>query len=210
MMRDPIAAWIGTSNICRGISSRRRSTSNPTLVRGVAMGDQREGVDLLAADEHVHARQLAVAEAREVVVEARVATRPGLQLVVEVDDDLAQWQLVGQQHACLGEVLHVVEAAAPLGAELHHRADEVLRHDHLGTHERLLHLFGLARHLGGVADLDPLLGVLLPHLVRDVRRRDEEVEVELLSSRSRTISMCSRPRKPQRNPKPSACDVSGS
>ena len=30
------------------------------------------------------------------------------------------------------------------------------------------------------------------------------------SSRSCTISMCSRPRKPQRNPKPSAADVSGS
>ncbi len=30
------------------------------------------------------------------------------------------------------------------------------------------------------------------------------------SSRSWTISMCSRPRKPQRNPKPSAADVSGS
>ena len=30
------------------------------------------------------------------------------------------------------------------------------------------------------------------------------------SSRSRTISMCRRPRKPHRNPKPSAPDVSGS
>ena len=30
------------------------------------------------------------------------------------------------------------------------------------------------------------------------------------SSRSRTISMCSRPRKPHRNPKPSTPDVSGS
>ena len=30
------------------------------------------------------------------------------------------------------------------------------------------------------------------------------------SSRSWTISMCSSPRKPQRNPKPSATDVSGS
>src|SRR4029079_17618097 len=30
------------------------------------------------------------------------------------------------------------------------------------------------------------------------------------SSRSRTISMCRRPRKPQRKPKPSACEVSRS
>ena len=30
------------------------------------------------------------------------------------------------------------------------------------------------------------------------------------SRRSRTISMCSRPRKPQRKPKPRAPDVSGS
>ena len=30
------------------------------------------------------------------------------------------------------------------------------------------------------------------------------------SSRSFTMSMCSRPRNPARNPKPSACEVSGS
>src|SRR6187200_2764477 len=27
-LREPIAAWMGTSNICRGISSRSRSTSS--------------------------------------------------------------------------------------------------------------------------------------------------------------------------------------
>ena len=72
----------------------------------------------------------------------------------------------------------MVEAPAPLGAELHHRADVVLRHDHLRADVRLLHLLDLARHLGRVVHLEPV-AVLLLDVVGDVRRRDEQVEVEL-------------------------------
>ena len=71
----------------------------------------------------------------------------------------------------------MVEATALLGAELHHRADVVLRHDHLGADVRLLHLLDLARHLGRVVHFEPLAVLLLD--VGDVRRGDEQVEVEL-------------------------------
>ena len=131
MIRAPIAAWMATSNICRGISLRSRSTSSlPALVGEVAMDDQRERVDLLAADEDVDADDVARPEAGEVVVEARVAARARLELVVEVEHDLAERQLVGEVHPLLGEVLHVVELAAALVVQLHHRADVLLRHDH--------------------------------------------------------------------------------
>ena len=100
--------------------------------------------------------EIARPEAGEVVVEARVAARARLQLVVEVEDDLAERQLVQEEHAVLAQVLHVVEAPAPLVRELHDRADVVLRDDHGRLDVRLLDLLELARHLGGVVHLDLL------------------------------------------------------
>ena len=72
----------------------------------------------------------------------------------------------------------MVEAAAALVRELHHRADVVLRHDHGRLHVRLLDPLELARHLGRVVHLDLLAGPR-GRAVGDVRRRDQEVEVEL-------------------------------
>ena len=74
------------------------------------MDDQRQRVDRLAADEDVDAREVAGLEAGDVVVEARVATRARLQLVVVVEDDLGERQLVRQVNALRREVLEVVEA----------------------------------------------------------------------------------------------------
>ncbi len=70
------------------------------------------------------------------------------------------------------------KVAAPLVRELHHRADVVLRDDHRRLHVRLLDLLELARHLGRVVHLD-LLARPRRRAVRDVRRGDEEIEVEL-------------------------------
>ena len=106
------------------------------------------------ADEDVDAREVALAKAGEVVVEARVAPRARLQLVVEVEHDLAERQLVDEQHALLGEVLHVVEAAAALVAELHHGSDVVARDDHRRLHVGLLDTLDVARHVRRVVHLD--------------------------------------------------------
>ena len=58
--RDPIAAWIATSNIWRGISSCSRSTSAfAARVRAVAVDDERERVDGLAVDQDVEPDELA-------------------------------------------------------------------------------------------------------------------------------------------------------
>ena len=77
------------------------------------------------------------------------------------------------------EVLHVVERAAALVVELHHRADVFLRHDDRRLDVRLLDFLELAREVGRVVHLDPLRVVSLLHAVRDGRRGDEQVEVEL-------------------------------
>ena len=130
------------------------------------------------ADEDVDAREVAGTEPGQVVVEARVAARPRLQLVVEVEDDLAERKLVEEVHAPLAQVLHVVEGPAALVRELHDRADVVLGNDHGRLHVRLLDLLELARHLRRVVHLH-LLTRPRRRAVGDVRRGDEEVEVEL-------------------------------
>ncbi len=142
------------------------------------MQDERQRVHRLAADEHVEANELALAKACEVVVEARVAARPRLQLVVEVEDDLRERKLVDEQHALGRRVLHVVEAAAPVVAELHHLADAVLGDDDRSADVRLVDALALGRHLGGVVHLDDLAR-RRRDLVRHGRRGHEQVEVEL-------------------------------
>ena len=148
------------------------------LVGEVAVHDQRERVDRLAADEDVDAGEVAGLEAGDVVVEARVAARARLQLVVVVEDDLAERQLVGEVHALGREVLHVVEPAATVVVQLHHGADELLRDDDRRLDVRLLDLLERVGQVGRRVHLDPV-AVHRPHAVRDVRRGHEQVEVEL-------------------------------
>ena len=76
------------------------------------------------------------------------------------------------------EVLELVERAAALVVQLHHRADVLLRDDDRGPDVRLLDLLELGRHLGRVVHLAPV-AVALEHAVGDVRRGHDQVEVEL-------------------------------
>ena len=149
------------------------------VVGEFAVDDQRERVDRLAGDEDVDAHEVSRLEAGHVVVEARVAAGARLQLVVEVEHDLAERQLVDEVHALLGEVLHVVEAAAAVVAELHHRADVLLRDDDRRLDVRLLDLVDLDGHVRGVVHLDPVRAGTGPNAVGDVRRGHDQVEVEL-------------------------------
>src|SRR5919106_1692424 len=165
-------------HLTRDLLTQALDELTAAVVGGGAVDDERERVDLLPADEDVDAAQVARAEACDLVVEARIASRARLQLVVEIEHDLAEGKLVDEEHALLAQVLEVVEAASALVGELHDRPDVVLRHDHRGLHVRLLDELDLLRHLRRVVDLDDLAGPLR-RLVRDVRRRDQEVEVEL-------------------------------
>jgi hypothetical protein len=162
------------------------------------MDDQGERVDLLAADEDVDARQIARLETCEVVVEARVPARARLQLVVEVEDDLAERKLVHEQDAVLAQVLEMVEAPTPLVGELHDRSDVVLRDDDRRLDERLLDLVELARHLRRVVHLDDLARSR-HRPVCDVRRRDQEVEVELALEALADDLHVQKPENPQRS-----------
>ena len=73
-----MAAWIGTSNIWRGISLRSLLHQLAAGgLRSVAMDDQRQRVDRLAGDEHVELDEVARAVADLLVVHRRVALACG-------------------------------------------------------------------------------------------------------------------------------------
>src|SRR5262249_17909949 len=64
-----------------------------SLVRELAMDDQRQRVDRIAADEDVDTHERARAETDVVVIEARVPTGARLERIVEVENDLGERQL---------------------------------------------------------------------------------------------------------------------
>src|SRR5437762_12330394 len=66
------------------------------LVGLVAVDDDRERVHRVTVQEHVELDQVRRPILQELVVERRIAPRDRLQLVVEVEDDLAQRKLPGE------------------------------------------------------------------------------------------------------------------
>src|SRR5262249_33617553 len=113
--------------LARNLLLQALDEGTAAVVRRVAVDDQRERVDRLPADEHVHTDERPGPEADHVVVEARVAARTRLQLVVVVEDDLREWELVGEVDALLRQVLEVVKAAAAVVVQFHHGPDVLLR-----------------------------------------------------------------------------------
>jgi hypothetical protein len=74
--------------------------------------DRGEGVDLLALQQDVDLDEIGLLRARGLVVERGVALRLRLQLVEEVEHDLAERHVVAQLDAVLGEVVHAEERSA--------------------------------------------------------------------------------------------------
>src|SRR5262249_14693262 len=114
------------------------------------------------------------------VVEGRIAAREGLELVVEVEDDLVQRQLVLQDGALRARILERDLRAAPLLAEREDPSQELVLRDDRREDVRLAHLVDEldVRELDGVRDLE-LLPARGPDLVGHGRRRRDEREVEL-------------------------------
>jgi hypothetical protein len=123
------------------MSSRIFSRRGAAAVVGeVAVDDDGERVDGVAADEDVHLDHGRDPGAGEVVVERGVAAGDGLEAVVEVEDDLVERQLVGEHDAGLGDVLDVLLAAALVFDELEDAADVLLVGEDLGDDDRLFDL----------------------------------------------------------------------
>ena len=177
--REPIAACTGhVEELARDLLAQAVDERAPARVGAVAVDDQAERVDRLAGEEDVDPDELARLEAEHVVVEAGIALRPALQLVVVVVDDLREREVEDEEHALLAQILQVVEAAAALVVQLHDGADVLLGHDRRRPDVRLLDGLDLAAaSRPGCAPRPPRLPS--EHAVGDVRRRHEQVEVEL-------------------------------
>ena len=150
----------------------------PVLRLG-AVHDDGQRVHLLAVQQDVDLHHVGRAVLLELVVHRGVAAAHRLQLVEEVQHDLAQRQLVREHHLA-AVVGHVDLHAALLVGERHDRPDVLLRHVEVHRDDRLADLLdaGLVRHLGRVLDHDDL-AVVLHDLVDHARRGRDQVLVEL-------------------------------
>ncbi len=142
-----------------------------------AVHDQRQRIDLVAVDQHVHAHERARVEAHEVVVQRRIATADRLQLVEEVQHHLGHRQLVADLHLA-AQVVDADLAAALLFAQLDDVADVLLGGEHVGTDDRLTDLLDLVhrRQLGRVVHVDDR-AIGLQDFIHHRRRGADQVQV---------------------------------
>ena len=103
------------------------------------MDHDAERVHGVTVDEHVQLDQRVAAVSRELVVQRAVAAGDGLELVVEVQNDLRERELPVELHARGVEVLHAEILPAPLLPQLHDRADVVGRRGDARLDIGLLH-----------------------------------------------------------------------
>ena len=114
------------------------------------------------------------------VVHAAVATGDGLQLVVEVHEDLIEWQDGVEQHAAVIKGFGVVHLTALVHDELHHVADVLVRDHDVHFHDGLADLGDLlgSREEGGIIH-QHLGAVRFPHLIDDGRIGGDDIHVKL-------------------------------
>ena len=114
------------------------------------------------------------------IVIAGVAAAAGFDGVEEVIDDLTQRKLIVQVNARFVHVLHVYQHAALRLAQVHQRADIIVRRVNVGIDKRLLLLDDAGRIGvgGGVVD-DLHRAVSQRQAVLNARRCGDEVQVKL-------------------------------
>src|SRR5436190_10906212 len=88
------------------------------LVRLITMDDNAECVHRLTIEHHVELHQFARTVCKEFVIERRLASRDRPQLVVEVENDLGQWEFPIELHARRVEILHPAIHAEPVLTQL--------------------------------------------------------------------------------------------
>ena len=214
MILPPIAAWIGTSNSCRGMSPA--SSLHQDLAAGVglvAVDDHRQRVHRVAVPAARRASPAGLAVADELVVERGVAAGAALQLVVEVEHDLGERQrrrrsAGGPRWAPSSTKTPRRSWQSPITAPMPSCGTRIVARTNGSSMMSMLVGGGSSRRR--VARRGPRRSCRV-HPVLDVRGRSPAARGRTRARGARcTISMCSRPRNPQRKPKPSACDVSGS
>ena len=121
------------------------------------MHDHGEGVADIAVEQEIQLDQIAGHVALQLVIHAGVAAAAALERIEEIKDHFIQRHIVGQLDAAT-LVLHILEHAALILAQIHQRAHIILRGVDGDQHKRLAHggNFGYGRQVGGVIDHDDL------------------------------------------------------
>ena len=144
---------------------------HPTALLAVlAVAYQAQRLDRTGIDEYLDLDQRVCTELDDLVVHGSVAAGDGFQLVVEVVDDLGEWDLVGEHLASGGDEHLASEDAASGIAEHHEIADVLVGADDLDLDDRFAYLRDVndIGEIGGVVYLDDL-AVRGRHLVGDGR-----------------------------------------
>ena len=145
-----------------------------------SVGEGREGVHLFAIKQDIELHQIGLAEAAWVVVKRGVAFGNGLELVVEINHNLAQGEVEINLHTVAGYVLLLDELASFVEAESHDRADEVRGGDNRRTNIGLFHMVNEGRvgHAGRIVHLVHL-AVFGKYAIRNVGHSGNHVHVKL-------------------------------
>src|SRR4030095_7459349 len=112
-----------------------RGQGAATVVRGVAVNDDRKGIDRLAVHQDIHLDQRRFPVAGHVIVERGIPSGQRLELVVEIEHPLVEGELIGDQHAVRLQVLQLLldsalvltelqDATHVLGRRQDHRRDD--------------------------------------------------------------------------------------
>ena len=146
----------------------------------VEMRQRGEGVNGFAVEQDVELHQLGGPEADGVVVERGIALGDGFELVVEVDDDLAQRHVEENLNTITRDEVLRDKFAAFAQTERHDVAQVGRRGDDGGADEGFLDVVDerLVGHAGGIVHLVHL-ALLVVNEIGDVGHRRDDVHVEL-------------------------------
>ena len=150
------------------------------LVGVVDMGEGAEGIDGLAVEQDVELDELGGTIACRMIVEGGVASGDALELVVEVDDDLAEGHEVGDLYPTAADVLLLDELASLAETERHDGAYVVGGGDDGGADVGLLDMVderGVG-HAAGIVHLGHR-ALLVVDVVGDVGDGGDDAHVEL-------------------------------
>ena len=144
------------------------------------MGQRGEGVDGLAVEQNVELGQFRRAIAVDMIVERGVALGDALQLVVEIDDDLAQRYHEMELHTVARHILLTEQLAAFVQAQAHDGTDEIGAGDDGGTNIGLLNMVD-ERRLGKTTGVVHFLAatLLVVNHIRHVGHGGDDIHIKL-------------------------------
>ena len=109
------------------------------------MGESRQCIHRFSVEQDIELSKLRQAVAIHMVVERGIAFRDALQLVVEINYNLSQWQHEVKVHTISTDILLLEQFASLVETEFHYRTDIV----GIGDYRRLdIRLLNVVYHRG--------------------------------------------------------------